>query len=116
MEIFSTSKNLIKVRVFDHVVGTKVDMSSFYGPLYRDEKPIFWELVQNLSHDVTQPWCCIGDFNELTCPHEKWGDADWCPSKVKFLQDFMENNSLIDVGFSRPEFSWAKKENWEVII
>lgn len=116
MEILFTAKNLIELLVTDDAVGISVRMSYFYSPPYCNEKPIFWESVRNLCHDVSQPWCCIGDFNELVWPQEKWGGATWCPTRVRYLRDFMENNSLMDVGFSGAQFTWAKKDNGEVVI
>ncbi|CAL9012608.1 unnamed protein product [Prunus brigantina] len=34
------------------------------------------------------------------------GGGGGCNSRVRYLKDFVENNSLVDTGFSRYKFTW----------
>lgn len=109
MDVLFTNKNLVEVQVKDDAVKIPFQMSYFYGPSHREDKKCFWDSIKSLGNDVIQPWCCIRDFNELIWPNKKQGETMWCPSRIRYLQDFKEVNGLFDLDFSCPEFTWVKK-------
>ncbi|CAB4313585.1 unnamed protein product [Prunus armeniaca] len=48
--------------------------------------------------------------------HEKEGGAPWNPRKWRFFIDFMESNSLVDLGFSGQCFTWEKNCGDNIIV
>lgn len=47
---------------------------------------------------------------------KKEGGSPWSPSRIWYLRDFVENNDLLDLGFSGPKFTWARKEDGVTIL
>ena len=56
------------------------------GIRWRSRK-ITWNLLRTLSERSTLPWCCMGDFNDITCMEEKKGGA---PHPAWLIRGFNE--------------------------
>lgn len=61
-------------------------------------------------------WFVSGDMNEVLWNFEKEGGAPWNPRRRRYLLEFMESNSLIDLGFSGQCFTWEKKCTDNVVV
>ena len=55
------------------------------------------------------PWIIIGDLNCIKRIDEKRGGRSISGSSVNFLKDFTSNTGAIDLGFTRPSFTWSNK-------
>lgn len=58
-------------------------------------------------HDLH--WAIIGDFNKVTSKEEKSGGNPICQRRVRAIQGYMNVCQMIDLGFSRPKFTWSNK-------
>jgi len=66
-------------------------ISGVYAPAQPSHKDAFWSHLRNLHNVIDNPWCLIGDFNELECPSDKQGSAvssrfSRLPSFLNFCQ------------------------------
>ncbi|XP_021834215.1 uncharacterized protein LOC110774005 [Prunus avium] len=116
VQIISASKNLIDTAILGDQTGIQMRCSYFYGPPYREEKESFWFGVSNLGVDVSVPWVCVGDFNEMIWHHEKLGGAPWCNSRVRYLRNFLNDHELIDLGHVGQNFTWARVDDGVISI
>ncbi|KAI5317918.1 hypothetical protein L3X38_037625 [Prunus dulcis] len=97
----------------DHTFGT---FTWLYGTLYNTEKTAFWECIYEWDKGDQIPWIVSGDMNEVLWNFEKEGGAPWNPRRRRYLLEFMESNSLIDLGFSGQCFTWEKKCTDNVVV
>lgn len=49
---------------------------------------------------------CLGDFNEILVPSEKWGGSARNRSQMNAFQQVLEECELSDLGFSGPKYTW----------
>lgn len=52
------------------------------------------------------PWLCIGDFNKFLWQHEKDGGLSFSHDCHCNMLEFLNANSLTDLGFQRPKYTW----------
>lgn len=116
VEILDWSKNWIDTRVksdTDHIFGR---FTWLYGTPYNAEKTAFWEGTREWDKGDQTPWIVSGDMNEVLWNFEKQGGAPWNPRRRRYLLEFMESNSLFDLGFSGQCFTWEKKCTDNVVV
>ncbi|XP_074298649.1 uncharacterized protein LOC141629570 [Silene latifolia] len=69
-----------------------------------------WSGLNALSQNhLTLPRVCIGDFNEIIDPCEKFGGNSIKWNRVNLFKTSMDSCNLIDLGFSGPKFTWTNK-------
>ena len=63
----------IHMLVFDVLIQKFSVISGVYAPAQSTHKDVFWNHLTNVNIFIDNPWCLIGDFNELECPADKSG-------------------------------------------
>lgn len=62
------------------------------------------------------PWLCLGDFNEILWPQEKWGGNAPDNWRMNLLHSFISNGQLRDLHFQGPAFTWFALKHGRVNI
>ncbi|XP_074266271.1 uncharacterized protein LOC141588743 [Silene latifolia] len=75
-----------------------------------------WTALNTLSQNLSHPWVCIGDFNEITDPCEKFGGNGIKWNRVNLYKTSMDSCNLFDLGFSGPKFTWTNKRRQNPIL
>lgn len=60
----------------------------------------------DLAKSIDQPWLLIDDLNEIVSSDEKFGDRNFSPTRRKYLESFITDTGLIDLGFIGNTFTW----------
>lgn len=116
LEILSFSQNFIDTKVSDMTTGTQGRATWVYGTPYREEKEIFWNILELELQPMNLPWFCGGDFNEILWSFEKSGGQLYPPNRPRYLRDFMEKVALVDLGYNGSRFTWrARRQNDQFI-
>ena len=63
----------IHMLVFDVQMQKFSIISGVYAPAQPSHKDAFWNHLNSISHVFDNPWCLIGDFNELEYLADKIG-------------------------------------------
>jgi hypothetical protein len=45
--------------------GFKWRLTGIYGEPKQDKREYTWRLLRTLHHQISLPWLCVGDFNEI---------------------------------------------------
>ena len=72
MKLKTWSKSHIDVIVTEKD-GVSWRLIGIYGQLEKIKHIETWNLMRLLHQQVTLPWICIGDFNEILSANEKQG-------------------------------------------
>ncbi|KAK0576526.1 hypothetical protein LWI29_019063 [Acer saccharum] len=68
-----------------------------------------WTLLRRLRDVDNLPWVCGGDFNELLSTTEKLGGSEKTIRDIIRFRQVVDDCGLIDLGFSRPKFTWNNR-------
>lgn len=100
IEIVNYSQFHIHAKVQDLYAITDGFITGFYGNLDSRKRQFSCELVPCINSETWQPWCVIGDFNEINTPEEKW---DGNAQSVRLIENFvpaLEDNGLSNLGWN----------------
>ncbi|XP_074278185.1 uncharacterized protein LOC141601781 [Silene latifolia] len=77
----------------------------FYGWPSVADRHLSWDLLRILGRQLTRPYVCIGDFNEILYANEMKGGtrAQW---QMNNFREAVEDCNLTDIPFEGYEFTW----------
>jgi len=58
----------------------------------------------------------MGDFNEVLLEEKKFGGNSICQRRVRAIKECMDDCHMLDLGFSRPKFTWLNKRDIRDLI
>ena len=105
IEVISSSPNHIDV-VIRGSLENKWRLTGIYGFADPTKKCDTWALLRHLHRNLSLPWLCIGDFNEILWSHEKCGLRPRGESPIKDFRDVLDEARLKDLGYVRKKFTW----------
>ncbi|XP_042941294.1 uncharacterized protein LOC122275977 [Carya illinoinensis] len=68
-----------------------------------------WKLLSLLKPSPDQPWCIIGDFNEVVCQAEKMGGKPRSETQMEEFRKVLEENCIFDLGWKGSMYTWSNK-------
>ena len=82
-------------------------VSCVYGEPVRSERPHLWERLSQIGVFRKDPWCMLGDFNEIRNNDEKIGGPR--RSVISFLpfNDMLEIGEMVELQSSGDTFTWG---------
>lgn len=72
-QVLSTSQYFFHLEVEPGGDDPKFLCSLVYGPVLWREKELFWQELRWLGQNMSIPWLCVRDFNDLVRQSEKQG-------------------------------------------
>ncbi|XP_042969164.1 uncharacterized protein LOC122301866 [Carya illinoinensis] len=75
----------------------------------RLQKHLSWELLKTIN-DGTEPWCIIGDFNEILFQHEKSGGRARPENQMISFRNAVDQNNLTDLGHKGVAYTWSNNQ------
>jgi hypothetical protein len=71
----------------------------------------FWQDLSRVGKRFGGPWMLIGDFNAILSSAEKKGGRLFGSSSHSLFGNFVQENGLVDLGFSGNPFTWNNKRH-----
>jgi hypothetical protein len=72
--------------------------------------------MTKLGISYTDLWVCIGDFNSINSPEDKFGGRDFDSFSPNLLTDFMDGFGMVDLGFSGNSCTWSNHRQGSSLI
>ncbi|KAH7839217.1 hypothetical protein Vadar_001340 [Vaccinium darrowii] len=110
LDIRYKSKNMIRAIVSSPAHKFEWVVSFVYGPPKRKERALFWNLFIKMSKNITRPWLCVGDFNEVGFVTEKQGGAECSSGRIEKFQSVMSECALLDLDFKGNAFTLSNNQ------
>ncbi|KAF9587740.1 hypothetical protein IFM89_004717 [Coptis chinensis] len=100
------------------VVHAKIDNEDgppwFFTGVYGSPDPYIrraqWEIFPSFKPDAFDPWLCLGDFNDISCPEEKCGRRPANRSQITHFLNMINATELMDLDFVGSIFTWSNKQ------
>jgi hypothetical protein len=89
------------------MLNVKWMISFVYGPPHQKSASDFWDKLANCSLDTGLPWLCIGDFNAIISPIDKFGGRPFYSNFNNSFSHFLNTMGMIDLGFSGNPYTWS---------
>ncbi|GAA0161120.1 hypothetical protein LIER_39168 [Lithospermum erythrorhizon] len=61
-------------------------------------------------------WCLFGDFNDILHKQEKIGGVERSEASMRMFRGFVEEASLLDMGFMGQPFTWLNRRDREACV
>lgn len=71
------------------------------------ERRLLWENLEVVFKLHSLPWMIAGNFNEVVMGEDKFGGKPVNVSKAICFQECSNSCRMIDIGFSRAQFTWS---------
>ncbi|KAI9085778.1 hypothetical protein K1719_032192 [Acacia pycnantha] len=92
--------------------GEEMLLTTVYASPMESKRLRLWDLLYNLSREVSEPWILVGDFNEIKSPREQQGGGRVSGTRCHKFNEWIEDCNFIDIETQGPFFTW-KGPKWE---
>ncbi|KAF5459673.1 hypothetical protein F2P56_019600 [Juglans regia] len=89
--------------------GKKWLFTGFYGHAETGKRKWSWDLLRSLRPKEQEPWCVVGDFNEILFQNEKVGGRARPETQLSQFREVLEDNQLFDLGCCSGFFTWSNR-------
>ena len=80
------------------------------------ERHILWNNLIQTAGLHNMPWVVAGDFNEPLSEEDKFGRRAVSVNRSFLFKECLEKCNMIDIGFSRPCFTWTNRREIQALI
>ncbi|KAG2702185.1 hypothetical protein I3760_06G078300 [Carya illinoinensis] len=91
--------------------GKRWLFTGFYGYPETGKRKLSWDLLQSLKPREKEPWCVMGDFNEILFQNEKVGGRQRSETQLNQFREMLEDNLLYDLGFCNGFYTWSNRHS-----
>ncbi|XP_026459803.1 uncharacterized protein LOC113360510 [Papaver somniferum] len=90
--------------------GFKFVMTNAYSPCNHNMRELFWNNLNEIRDWSSEAWCFVGDVNAVRSDGER-SKPDGDVRNMKFLNDFISDQALIDLTLHGRAYTWSNKQN-----
>ncbi|PWA44555.1 hypothetical protein CTI12_AA523610 [Artemisia annua] len=87
--------------------------SAIYASPDINKRQELWNNLSTFSESLKMPWLLVGDFNETTTLDERHDGTQDMQRRCDKFKNWIENTSLIDLGYSGAKFTWTRGKTVE---
>jgi len=91
-------------------------LTVLHAPLVYHQRQLFWAELRQLSYSHTQPWVCLGDFNEVLYNWEKVSKRLAEPYRLQSFRDLLRDCSLIDLETKGCAYTWSNNRSGQELV
>lgn len=84
-----------------------------YGEPKVELRHKLWDQLRFVRAQWSGPWVCAGDFNETLSRDEHLSKGIRGENQMKLFRDCLEDCELVDLGYSRPKYTWNNRQEGE---
>ena len=99
-----------------HVNAPEVLFTGMHAPSVVSDRNKYWVDLTKDSPPRGTPWLVAGDLNEVLNSNEKMGGKSVSHGQGRLCKDWMVANSLMDLGFQGPRFTWTNGRDGGAVI
>uniref|UniRef100_A0A803PR89 Reverse transcriptase zinc-binding domain-containing protein n=1 Tax=Cannabis sativa TaxID=3483 RepID=A0A803PR89_CANSA len=81
--------------------------TGFYGHPEVSQRQFSWQLLRRIKDEVSPPWLCVEDFNEIVSSSEKVGGREQLPRAMENFREVINDCRLIDFCSNKTKLTWC---------
>jgi len=83
-------------------------LTCVYASPHPQIRETLWQRLESFAATFHKPWLLVGDFNETISLDERNHRGPEMQRRCRRFKHWIDNNGLVDLGFSGPKFTWAR--------
>lgn len=91
-------------------------LTALHAPATFHQRQLLWADLRHLRHSNTQPWICLGDFNEVLYSWEKISKRHAESYRMQSFRDVLYDCALMDLETKGCAYTWANNRSGEDLV
>lgn len=113
--ILNYTRNFINVSVKENVKGDW-RLTCYYGYPKRSRRRQAWDLLRQIHDMANDPWCVIGDFNDILSQEDKLGRHPHPNWLCNGFRQAVSDCNLVDSPLEGHQITWVKSRGTDHAI
>jgi hypothetical protein len=115
VRLIDSTDQLIHCGIFDVMGKLLYWLTAVYGKNQNGLRKHLWRDIMNLKPSSLEPWCVMGDFNNVAYAHDRIGGRMVQEYEYADFQDMMIKSGLSEMDSVGDYFTWCNKHANEPI-
>ncbi|KAI9079870.1 hypothetical protein K1719_038116 [Acacia pycnantha] len=81
-------------------------LTAIYVIPHSNNREVLWNQLWRLSQGIKDPWCVMGDFNDISSTEERVGGRNGNPRRIRWFCERISECGLVDLGGIGPKMTW----------
>ncbi|KAH7863586.1 hypothetical protein Vadar_019513 [Vaccinium darrowii] len=109
-------KNFMHVAVTECYKPARWEATFVYGCPLRAGRGRVWDELKTLAQNVSLPWLCMGDFNQVLSIGDKYGGHVPSQKSLSAFHELITDCGLVDLEAKGPRYTWRNNRSGENFI
>jgi len=115
LQVLQKTDQLIHCHATQLSSMNKFYITFVYGMNHADQRQSLWKNLLDISLQMTEAWCILGDFNAILYKEDRLGGNNVLNTEIKELADFIDQCDLQELRWDGSYYSWTNKTIWSRI-
>ncbi|XP_058782915.1 uncharacterized protein LOC131657547 [Vicia villosa] len=115
VKMIKSSAQFIHCGVYGVMGDFRFWLTALYGMNKLEQRKNLWKDLSLLKPSSNDPWCIIGDFNNVTKAQDRIGGRMVSEAEYTDLQEMMINNGLSEMDSCGDYFTWCNRHTVDPI-
>ncbi|KAJ8422846.1 hypothetical protein Cgig2_033485 [Carnegiea gigantea] len=98
----------IVLEAHEQFITMEISTGAVYANPHPSNRGELWDKLESWASRINRPWPMAGDFNETRSLEERDHSGPDMARRCSKFNNWIENNALIDIGFSGPKYTWVR--------
>lgn len=111
-----SSKHFIHVQCIESARNLSMQITFIHASTHLGERIQLWQQLKTLKPHRSNPWICMGDFNEILYVWEKVGKREADNQRIAAFRNMLNELALMDMESQGCAFTWANNREGEDLV
>ena len=83
-----------------------------YGYNQAEARQPLWEALIDITQNMDEAWCVLGDFNSILYPADRMGETEVKDFEIRLFANCIDLCDLQELRCQGPYYTWSNKTVW----
>jgi len=116
LDVFRSTPDYIDMLYNDFQDDWTMRITCIHALYVYHTRQLFWDELREISYANTFPWLCIGDFNDVLYPWEKFGKKPADRNRMLSFRALINDCSIMELPNKGCKFTWMKNHMGDELV